>query len=121
MSAAKSLSHQFYHGSYEKLAVGDVIVPGAERDVQNFPSGENTMVYLTTRPFNTSERPSTDVYSHTAADWASEAAHQANKKDIYVYEVEPHTPPVQTEGVPGYQTTAATIKNVQYSGPRKRK
>lgn len=109
MSASDNLSQQFYHGSYEKLEVGDVLVPGAQRGVQNFPpAGDNSMVHLVTRSFN-------------AADWASDAARKAKKKNIYVYEVEPHTPPVQTEGMPGYQTTAATIKGIHYSGPRKRR
>jgi hypothetical protein len=109
MASSDHLSPQFYHGSYEKLNVGDVLVPGAERGVQNFPpAGDNTFVHMVTRSFN-------------AADWASAAARKANKKNIYVYEVEPHTPPIQKEGMPGFQTTAATIKKIHYEGPRKRK
>lgn len=110
MAASESLQgKQFYHGSYEKLGVGDVIVPGAERGVQNFPpAGDNTLVHMVDRSWH-------------AADWASDAARKAKKKTIYVYEVEPHTPPVQNEGMPGYQTTAATVKGIKYTGPRKRK
>jgi hypothetical protein len=109
MSSAEHLSPQFFHGSFEILDIGDVLVPGAERGVQNFPpEGDNTAVHMVTRPFN-------------AVDWASDAARKAKKKNIYVYEVEPHTPPVQSEGMPGYQTTAATVKNIHYEGPRRRK
>lgn len=109
MASSDHLSRQFFHGSYEKLEIGDVLVPGAERGVQNFPpAGDNTLVHLVTRPFN-------------AVDWASQAARKAKKKDIYVYEVEPHTPPVQNEGMPGWQTTAATVKGIHYSGPRRHK
>lgn len=109
MAAKDNLSQQFYHGSYEKLDIGDVLVPGAQRGVQNFPpAGDNTYVHMVTRPFN-------------AVDWASDAARKAKKKDIYVYEVEPDTPPVQNEGMPGWQTTSATIRGVYYSGPRKKR
>jgi hypothetical protein len=109
MPSSDHLSNQFYHGTYEKLEIGDVIVPGAERGVQNFPpAGDNTFVHMVTRPFN-------------AADWASDAARKAKKKNIYVYEVEPNTPPLQNEGMPGYQTTSATVKGIHYEGPRGRK
>jgi hypothetical protein len=110
MSASDHINdQQFYHGTYVELPVGAVLTPGAERGVQNFPpAGDNTWVHMVTRPFN-------------AVDWASDAARKAKKKNIHVYEVEPHTPPVQNEGMPGFQTTAATIKSVYYSGPRRRK
>jgi hypothetical protein len=108
MSASGSLQpDQFYHGTYEKLDIGDVLVPGSQRGVQNFPpEGDNTLVHMAKQPWN-------------AANWASDAARKARKNKIYVYEVEPHTPPVQNEGMPGWQTTAATIKAVDYEGPRK--
>lgn len=109
MSASDHLSQQFYHGSYEKLDIGDVLIPGAERGMQNFPpAGDNTFVHMSTQPFH-------------AMDWATLAARKANKKNIYVYNVEPHTPPVQNDGMPGYQTTAATIKGIHYDGPRRRR
>ena len=110
MAASDSISQkQFFHGTYEELSEGDVLVPGAQRGVQNFPpKGDNTFVHMVDRPWN-------------AADWASDAARKAKKRTIFVYEVEPHSEPVQTEGMPGYQTTAATVKRVHYTGPRKRK
>lgn len=110
MPASEHLNDtQFFHGTYEKLQVGDVLIPGAERGVQNFPpAGNNTYVHMVTTPWN-------------AAHWASDAARKAKKKTIYVYEVEPHTEPIQVEGMPGYQTTKATIKDIAHTGPRKHK
>jgi hypothetical protein len=100
---------QFFHGTYEELPEGAVIVPGAKRGIQNFPpKGDNTFVHMVDLPYR-------------AADWASDAARKAKKKTIFVYEVEPHTPPVQNEGMPGYQTTEATVKRLHYTGPRKHK
>jgi len=110
MSAEDALNlKQFFHGTYENLNVGDVLVPGAERGVQNFPpAGDNTLVHLTDRAYR-------------AHEWGSDAARKRNKKTVYVYEVDPHTDPVQNEGMPGYQTTSATVKRLNSKGPRRRK
>ena len=100
---------QFFHGTYEDLPEGTVLVPGSERGVQNFPpAGDNNLVHLTDK-------------SYRAHEWGSDAARKRNKKTVYVYEVDPHTDPVQNEGMPGYQTTSATIKSLKYKGPRRRK
>jgi hypothetical protein len=100
---------QFFHGSYEDLPEGTVLVPGAELGVQNFPpAGDNTSVHLTDRAYR-------------AHEWGSDAARNRNKKTVYVYEVDPHTDPVHNEGMPGYQTTSATIKSLNRKGPRRRK
>jgi hypothetical protein len=110
MAAEDALNlKQFFHGTYEELNVGDVLVPGSERGIQNFPpAGDNTFVHLTDA-------------SHRAHMWASDAARKHNKKTVYVYEVDPHTDPVQNDGMPGYQTTSATIKSLKYKGPRRHK
>jgi hypothetical protein len=100
-------NRQFFHGTYEELPVGEILVPGAERGVKNFPpAGDNTWVHMVDKSFR-------------AADWASDAARKAKKKTIFVYEVEPQGEVVQNEGMPGYQAKSAVIKGVHYTGPRR--
>lgn len=84
-TASMEVLGTYYHGTYEDLPNGTVLLPGSSTGRRNFGTGHgasNDHVYVT---------PDID----SAGTWGQEAAKNKRRRNYHVYEVAPHQTPVQ--------------------------
>lgn len=87
----------FYHGTNARLNVGDILRPGTPR---------KHSVSLTTVVYVTDSVKVARSYSLLAAKA------RRGSRDRYVYEVQPHSPPVNDKFRNEFTTSAATVVRV---------